>query len=295
MAEPTRRIFTLALALTPGIGGKTITRVLTRNDLYGRTISQFLNYGPEVLREEYRLSAKSADIWASQKHEKLQEAEQMQKKLDPFGIKLVTLADATYPQQIELMDSDPPGMFYLYGNQRLLDSDSFAVLCSRKSGEDELRSIEKLAEEGVLAGKTLVSGHDTPEYQRSAIVPLRWGAPRILVLDQGLFKALGKDLKDEPFRAARLWRYQFDPRTDLAISPINPFGDYHPNSNRVRDRLVASLAKSIDVVKASANGNMHKLAINALRAGRSVRVVYGSETAEHLASLGAKIVEFDAE
>lgn len=295
MTEPTRRIFTLALALTPGVGGKTITRILTRNDLFGRTISDFLKYGVEVLREEYRMSAKSAEIWATEKQSKLKEAEEMQMKLDPFGIKLVTLADATYPQQIELMDTDPPGMFYFYGNQRLLDSASFAVLCSRKSGEEELRSIEKLAEEGVLAGKTLISGHDTPEYQRSAIVPLRWGAPRILVLDQGLFKALGNDLKEEPFRAARLWRYQFDPRTDLAISPINPFGDYHPNSNRVRDRLVAGLAGSIDVVNANPNGNMHKLAISALRAGRQVRVVQGSATADHLASLGAKVIEFDAE
>jgi len=34
----TRRQLTLALALTPGIGGKTVTRVLVRNDLHGRSV-----------------------------------------------------------------------------------------------------------------------------------------------------------------------------------------------------------------------------------------------------------------
>ena len=46
-----RRSLVVALALTPGIGGKTITRVLTRNDLLGRSIDEFLRLGSEALRE----------------------------------------------------------------------------------------------------------------------------------------------------------------------------------------------------------------------------------------------------
>lgn len=288
--KTTRQTLTLALALTPGIGGKSITRVLTRNDLMGRSTDEFLKIGAEALREEYRMAARTAERWVSERRSRLEEARQVEDRLVPLGVTLVTAADAHYPRRIEIMDPDPPGMLFLYGNVRLLESDTFAVLSSRGTDRQGLEMIERLTEEGVLAGKRLVSGHDTPEYQRSAVVPLRWGAPRIIVLDKGLFRALGEDLKDEPFPAARLWRYQFDSRTDLAVSAINPDKDYHPHSNKTRDRLVASLASGMDFVNVRPGGMMESLAKLALRAGRPVRVAEGAEAAQGLSRLGAQLL-----
>lgn len=284
-----RRTVSLALALTPGIGGKTITRVLTRNDLLGRKIDEFLRVGMESLREEYRFTAKAAQEWSMTSQRRLDEAKALEDRLVPLGVNLVTAADAHYPRMIEQMDHDPPGVLFLYGNARLLESETFCVLSSRDTSSAGLEVIEKLTEERVLAGKTLVSGHDTPEYQRSAIVPLRWGAPRVLILDRGLFKALGEDLREEPFRAARLWRYQFDAKTDLAISCLNPDKDYHPNSNRIRDKLIACLSSALDLVEVRPGGNMEALAKAALRAGRPVRVWEDSESAESLRKIGAKV------
>jgi hypothetical protein len=74
-------------------------------------------------------------------------------------------------------------------------------------------------------------------------VPLRWGAPRIVVVSGGFKYHLGPDLKDEPFRAARLWRYEFDRRTDLIVSRRAP--DKLPtyaSHNPTVDRLIARLA-----------------------------------------------------
>ncbi|MBS1722141.1 MAG: DNA-processing protein DprA [Armatimonadetes bacterium] len=285
-----RRTLTLALALTPGIGGKTVTRVLTRNDLLGRTTDEFLRIGVEGLREEYRMSNKAATSWTDQRKHRLEEAKRVEDRLVPLGVNVVTAADAHYPRRIEMMDSDPPGVLFLYGNTKLLDAETFCVLCSRDASREALEKVERLAEEGVLAGRTLVSGHDTPEYQRSAVVPLRWGAPRLLVLDRGLFKALGEDLKEEPFRAARLWRYQFDDKTDLALSSQNPDRDFHSNSNKVRDRLIASLSQSLDFVSVRPGGNMEALAKSALKCGRQVRVWERSESADTLAKIGAKVI-----
>ncbi len=283
-----RRTLTLALALSPGVGGKSITRVLTRNDLLGRSVEEFLRLGPEALREEYRLPARAAEAWSATRKERVKQAKEVEDRLVPLGVSLVTAADAHYPRRIELMDPDPPGVLFLYGNARLLEAETCCVLSSRGTSRRGLEAVEKLAEEAVLAGKTLVCGHDTPEYQRSAVVPLRWGAPRLLVLDRGLFRALGEELKDEPFAAARLWRYQFDPKTDLAVSCLNPDKDYHPNSNKTRDRLVASLSSSMDLVEVRPGGNMEALAKSALRAGRPVRVAEWAEAAEALRKLGAK-------
>ncbi len=283
-----RRTFALALALTPGVGAKTVSRVLTRNDLLGRSVDEFLRLGAEALREEYRFTAKSALAWTESVDARIDEAEGLEKRLVPLGVSLVTSADAHYPRRIEQMDPDPPGVLFLYGNARLLEADTFAVMSSRKTTAEGLALVERLTEEGVLGGRVLVAGHDTPEYRQAAVVPLRWGAPRVLVLDRGLTRALGEDLREEPFRAARLWRHQFDERSDLAVSVQNPYGDVHRNANRLRDRLVGSLAMALDVVEVRPGGNVERLAQAALRAGRPVRVWERAEAAAALQRIGAR-------
>ncbi len=285
----TRRRFALMLAMTPGVGGRTLTRVLARNDLLGRTPEDFLSLSPEAMVEEYKVGRKSAALLSGQAQMPTEIAE-LEHRLDALGVRLATAADAHFPSRVESMDANPPCVLFLYGNQKLLSSKTFAVLSSRNAPPKALDEVEKLAEAGVLAGEILVSGHDRPEYQRSAIVPLRWGAPRILVLDRGLFKALGDDLKDEPFRAARLWRYQFDPQTDLVISPFRPNSDFTGINNQVRDRLIACLADRLDFPWLSKGGNMEKLARMALRAGRTVRTTKISPLAESFEKIGASIL-----
>lgn len=266
------RTFSLLLAMTPGIGGRSVTRVLTRNGLLNRSPEEFLGLSAEAYREEYKLSAKASTQLAYNGQERLKQTADLEKRLGGLGVMLVTAADANYPSLVEEMDPDPPGVLFLYGNQRLIEGKTFSVLSSRNARPADLDLIEKLTEEGVLNSEILVAGHDRPEYQRAAVVPLRWGAPRILCLDRGLFKVLGEDLKDEAFRAARLWRYQFDPHTDLAVSPFRPDADFVGVNNQVRDRLVGCLSRRLDFVHMSESGNMEKLARLALKAKRQVRV-----------------------
>ncbi len=108
----------------------------------------------------------------------------------------------------------------------------------------ELDRIEKMAEELVLDAKVLVCGIHNMAHQRAAVVPLRWGSPRIVVLSGGFCHHLGENLKDEPFRAARLWRYEFDPKTDLVVSRRAPekaptFASHNPTV----DRMVELIAR----------------------------------------------------
>jgi DNA processing protein len=285
------RTFSLLLAMTPGIGGRSVTRILTRNGLLDRSPDEFLSLSPEAYREEYKLTAKTSTQLAYDGKARIATTLELEKRLNGLGVMLVTAADANYPLLVEEMDPDPPGVLFLYGNQRLLEGKTFSVLSSRNARPADLELIEKLTEEGVLNSEILVAGHDRPEYQRAAVVPLRWGAPRILCLDRGLFKVLGEDLRDEAFRAARLWRYQFDPKTDLVVSPFRPDADFVGVNNQVRDRLVGCLSRRIDFVHMSEGGNMAKLARMALKAGRAVRVsdrIVGYRT---LIAAGAAVID----
>jgi predicted Rossmann fold nucleotide-binding protein DprA/Smf involved in DNA uptake len=285
-----QRTFALMLAMTPGMGGRSVTRVLARNELLGREPAEFLRLAPETLREEYRLSAKACTALGYRSAELCEQAESLERRLSGLGVALVTAADAHYPRLVEEMDPQAPGLLFLHGNARLLESRTFSVMSSRDSQRADLEQIERLAEGGVLEGEVLVAGHDTPEYQRAAVVPLRWGSPRILCLDRGLFRVLGEDLREEAFRAARLWRYEFDPHTDLVVSPFRPEAEFIGVNNQVRDRLIACLSLRIDFVQVSEGGNMERLARLALGAGRVVRVSDRCPIYRRLAEAGAEVL-----
>lgn len=285
------RTFALHLAMTPGLGGKSVARVVERNRLLGRSPAEFLALSEASLREEYRLARRPAEALREGGADALARTAALQARLESLGVVLFTAADVHYPAIVEAFDPDPPGVLFAYGNLKLLARPTFAVMASRGTTPQGLDLIERLTEGGVLNGETIVAGHDRPEYQRAAIVPLRWGAPRILVLDQGLFRVLGEDLRNEAFRAARLWRYEFDPRTDLVVSPFRPDSGFIGANNRVRDRLVAALAARVDFVHVAEGGNMDRLVRMTRAAGRDARVDASAPLFAEYEGLGATVLE----
>ncbi len=289
-AEMSRRRFALLLASTPGIGSATLTRILVRADLIGCKPAQFLRLSPEALREEFSLTEPAISALSGGAAPLIDRAAKLEDRLDKLGVALVTVADATFPARLEELGPPLPGALYVYGNQRLLRAKTFCVLSSRNTAPAGLAKIEELAEAGVLASEVLVTGHNKPEYQRSAIVPLRWGAPRILCLDRGLFPTLGDDLSEEPFAAARLWRYKFDPMSDLVVSPFRPEAAFGRVTNQVRDRLAAGLSDRLDFVAIRPGGNMDRLARAALRAKRVVRICDLTENCAEFEGLGAEVI-----
>lgn len=159
----------------------------------------------------------------------------------------IALERQTLPKRTVRYQDEPgfyePGGLWLYGNVRLLDSRLAYIPTAFGSAihlPADLDAIERQAETIVLTGQVLVCGIHSPAHQRSAVVPLRWGSPRIVVVSGGFRRHLGNELGSEPFRAGRLWRYEWDPATDLIVSRRAPhklptFGHHNPTV----DRLVA--------------------------------------------------------
>ncbi len=267
-----KRSFATILALTRGIGGKTVARIVARNELLGTSPEEFFQLSAEALKEEYSLGARQATAILKAKAE-LHLFQDMEAKLNARGVSLILATDSHYPSLLEEFDPEAPGALFVYGNTALLEgTNKFCVLSSRNARPAEMDRLERTVEQSVLEGQILVAGHDRPEYQRAAVVPLRWGVPRILCLDRGFEDVLGADYRNEPFRAARLWRYEFDPNTDLVISPFRPDSPFRADFNKRRDKLVAGLSNRLDFVKVEEGGTMAQLVQMGLQAGRQVRV-----------------------
>lgn len=262
----------IALALTPGVGGSTAYRVLKRNAELGRTANEFLSLTAQELQEQYGLRGNSASALAS--GERLRPlVDHTLSRLSEKPVELVFLGEPGYPNRLVEFSRKPPPMLWLYGNTRVLSGSTFAVLGSRNMDRRAADEIERQAEQGVMDAKTLVTSANSPAYRRAAVVPLRWGSPRVLVLDRGLFSALGPDLTDEPFAEARLWRFQFDPKTDLVVTEHRPDDGFCRGHNVRRDATVVALADEVVAVQPREGGNMERLVAQAKEAGRRVNVI----------------------
>ena len=103
-ADPNRKTLTLALSLTGGFGGRTITRILARNDLLARGVKEFVGLGEAALIEEYRIKPALANKWASNVQQHFERAMALEHRLDRLGVGIMTAADAHFPQRLEAFD-----------------------------------------------------------------------------------------------------------------------------------------------------------------------------------------------
>ncbi len=195
---------------------------------------------------------------------------------DKLPLRFVLQTSPVYPNAIESFMSSSPFYFFLYGNVPLLRAKKFAVVGSQGISKERLTWIETTTESGVLKGETLVVGANTDAYKRAAVVPLRWGAPRIIILDRGIFTVLGENLDQEMFPAARLWRYKFDPNVDLVISFCRPSEPHRLGANKIRDELVFAIADRIEVAHMRPGGTMSKLVQRANLLGKPVNLFSGN-------------------
>ncbi len=151
----------------------------------------------------------------------------------------------TAPFDLEPGFYEPSGL-WLYGNTRLLGAKLECIpeaFGNAIHSDDQLNEIERNAERIILSGTVLVCGIHNAAHQRSACVPLRWGAPRIVVFSGGFNYHLGENLDQEPFRVARLWRYEWDAKTDLAISlRAQDKKPTYATHNPTVDRLIAKIS-----------------------------------------------------
>ncbi len=135
---------------------------------------------------------------------------------------------------------------YIYGNTQLLGSSRLACCESVfKHQEHQLtkRDIEEIEEEAidlvVYEHKILVTGIHNHAHQVASCIPLRFGSPRILILDfdpRILWVGKAEDDLPELFSPAILWRYWFDPLVDLILcTSLSPIAKNQPGKLVLKD------------------------------------------------------------
>lgn len=265
------RQWVLLLSLLPGVGMQTLRRVLERQRVLRQTPEEILQQPVDTLRDDYGFSSKTLQAVKADLSHWRNETMRMDEHLSRCGVKWLTFQDAAYPPVLEQLEEPPPVLFG-YGNWQLLESQTFAVLASHDVSEAGLQAVEISVQTFMEAGWTLVTSQNQKAYQQALLTALRFNKPHVMVLDRGLLEVFGDDLSKEPVPAARIWRAQFDPYQDLALSVFRPKDKWMGPYGRTRDRLVASFSKALIAAEVRANGFMEQLCMEALKQGRSVHV-----------------------
>lgn len=270
LQQITESDFLLRLSCVPELGSSGILRIVEKNVLNNISPEEFFSLSEEALKNEYDIKP-SAVQHIKQNFSQIENmANEITKKFEGKPVYIISTNHPLYPTRLHEFCDPLPGMLFLYGNLEVLKSKTFCFLSSRNAPEDVLRKIEVVVEESVLEPMTLVTGVNTVAYQKGAVVPLRWGAPRILVLDRGFFETFGDDLLNEPFPQARLWRYKFDPLTDLAISRFRPNDGFMNGNAALRDEMVVGLSDVVKAIHVNPGGNMAKLMHRANQCNREI-------------------------
>ncbi len=269
----------LRLTLVPGVGGEARRALLENFGLpeavfaassgaLARVVDSAL--AELLLRHDCAADIEAALAWAAQP-----------------GNRLLTLADAEYPQSL-LGADDPPVLLYAKGRVDLLNRPALAIVGSRNATAQGLRDAEAFAralgESGLCIVSGLALGIDAAA-QRGALAS---AAGTVAVIGTGADRLY-------PARNEALARAIAEQGVVISEFPLGtpPLAGNFPRRNRV----IAGLALGCLVVEAAPKSGSLITARMAAEAGREVFAIPGSihsplsHGCHQLIRQGAKLVE----
>lgn len=251
----------LGLVCTPGIGWKTIRKLLDSGidpSWFNRSVKEWETHFP-YLRNTQVLRLKTTLT-----EERIQTLERELHKLD---IHYLTYVDEQYPTLLKEI-YDPPWVLFYRGNIRLLNSTPFlSIVGSRKTSVYGRKVTEQFTAQLVGDGWGIVSGMalgiDTVAHQQA----LQDDGLTVAVLGSGLNVIY-------PSQNKRLFEQIVS--NGLVLSEYPPNTKPHPSFFPQRNRIISGLAYGTLVVEASEQSGSLITANFALEQGREVFAVPGS-------------------
>lgn len=269
----------LRLTLIPGIGGEGQRRLLKA---FGSPDAIFSASGG-ALRGV--LGSALAERVVS--HDAAREIEAGLAWAGEAGNRILTLADAAYPQAL-LTAADPPVMLYAKGDITLLNRPAFAIVGSRNATKQGEANATAFAQALAGAGLTIVSGLAAGIDAAAHRGALGEAAATIAVVGTGCDRIY-------PARNEALARAIAEQGVIVSEFPVGtpPLAANFPR----RNRIIAGLARGCLVVEAAKQSGSLITARLSAEAGREVFAIPGSihspqsKGCHALIKQGAKLVE----
>jgi len=268
----------LALILTPGIGAKTARRLIQR---FGSVEDVFLASAEDLAEIPRVTRAMAESLLASP----LEQYEQELLSLEDTGITAFTIEDEAYPANLQRV-ADAPILLFVRGRLAVTDMYAVAIVGSREAGPAGLEAAGTLAASLADSGLTIVSGLALGIDAAAHRGAVNIGGRTLAVLGSGIRTI-------HPRENAEL--------AEEIVGQGALLSELHPNAPpsgpmlMARDRIISGLARAVIVVEAGVHSGSLDTASKALKQGRLLYAVAGSDGTDKLLHDGARRLDRDAD
>lgn len=260
---------TVLLAELPHVGPKGLARILAINQSLGRSLAQFFHLPVAAYRDEYRLPPAAVDSLTRHRRDYDEHCDRLAAQLLAHGGLALLRGDAGYPRAwVQYLEQPPPFVFAL-GDTALLQQPAAAVLNSRSPSAEAIIATRAVVTRAGRDGFCVVSGAMKLGHRIAAASARAAQAPRVIVLDRGLFAALGDETERDIFGLAS-GHLRLDRTRTLVLSPFRLNNHAAPVNGARRDALIAALADVVISIEARPGGHMEELGLDMLARGKAV-------------------------
>ncbi|GIW44671.1 MAG: hypothetical protein KatS3mg077_1953 [Candidatus Binatia bacterium] len=266
------------LSELPHVGERTARAILWRCAQRGHGLAAFFHLPAQVLRRDFVLPEAALRCLDQHLEAHRRRCEWLSAQLLACGGAAWTLLDPDYPERLRRWSHAPP-IIFTAGTPCALERSTLALLHSRTPTEQTVALVSLVVERAARAGFAVVTSNGKAAYRLVGVASRALSARRIVVLDRGLFSALGPSLARDPCTNAAPNEGVF--RTDLQwiCSPFRLLDHAVPRNGRRRDAIVGALADVILALHARPGGEIERVCLEALDEGRPVLSWHGENPA----------------
>lgn len=278
----------IALRELPGVGERTLCRLIALLEQRGETVRGLLEASPALLVEHYQMPDPAIRRLTVQRDQHLARCRWIAEELRRAGARVVTATDAGYPATLTRSLKPPAPMLFTLGRRSILRAPCLTILSSRAVVDHTLQALVTAIRAARAAGVSIAIGGMKSTHRLAAMTSRAVGATRIVVLDRGLFAAFGYDYRSDPFGCGDR-RAILDRKSTLVVSTIRPEDHAAPDSARRRDQLITALGHVVFATSARPGGEVERTCLAAIAAGKPV-LVWGDDN-QTLIAAGAQEVD----
>jgi DNA processing protein len=244
----------IQLMLTPGLGKRSLARIVDRAARQGLSLSDITDSEGETLALDLGIE-KSVAALISEQAAAAGEAASL---LDQSGATMLLPWHSDYPPRlVESLDGGAPPVLFGFGNFAVTDALQVAICGSRKPGPVTLNAVGNLATKLASRHATVVSGYAQGVDLAAHTAALQAGGQTIFVLPTGILN----------FQLRTVLRELVDESNSLALSEFQPRAGWTIYNAMQRNRTICGLVDSVVAAGVGDKGGTREAARTALKLG----------------------------
>ncbi|MEW6237511.1 MAG: DNA-processing protein DprA [Candidatus Omnitrophota bacterium] len=277
----------LQMVMTPGLGGRSLERILTKIQRENLSPADFLSLSPQAMALEYALKPEIVRVL----HELLAQAQSMAQRLEEHRIKMLIKGRAEYPHRLQSRGKDAPAAVFARGNELLFPQSAIGFTGPRRPTPQGAKAANRYAARLSQIGANIVSGYadgvDLSAHQGA----LESGGTTTLVLAEGILQ----------FRIKKEIAPYLREGNHLVVSEFSPNSAWLAGCAMQRNRTICALSQAVIAVEPGVKGGAYATAQAALRLKRPLFVIgdadrkSGSEGIRYFLDHGADLLPYGDE